>query len=85
MTVISEGEGEATEPVDNRARRALGAARGCSLDGLAGEESDEGLLLCGREPAALLQAQAAEPTDGTARAEGREPLEQCRGPLRGES
>lgn len=85
MTVISEGEGEATEPVDNRARRALGAARGCSLDGLAGEESDGGPLLCGREPAALLQAQAADPTDGTARAEGREPLEQCRGPLRGES
>ncbi|XP_019588317.2 NHS-like protein 1 isoform X3 [Rhinolophus sinicus] len=85
MTVISEGEGEATEPVDNRARCALGAARGCSLDGLAGEESVEGPLLCGREPAALLQAQAADPTDGTARAEGREPLEQCRGPLRGES
>nr|XP_019588319.1 PREDICTED: NHS-like protein 1 isoform X3 [Rhinolophus sinicus] len=85
MTVISEGEGEATEPVDNRARCALGAARGCSLDGLAGEESDGGPLLCCREPAALLQAQAADPTDGTARAEGREPLEQCRGPLRGES
>ncbi|KAM5285305.1 NHS-like protein 1 isoform 2-T2 [Hipposideros larvatus] len=85
MTVISEGEGEATEPVDNRARRALGAARGCSLEGLAGDEMDEGSLLCGREPATLLQAQAAGPTDGTAGAKGRDPLEQCGGALREES
>lgn len=85
MTVISEGEGEATEPVDNRARRALGAARGRSLEGLAGGEMDEGSLLCGREPATLLQAQAAGPTYGTAGAKGRDPLEQCGGPLREES
>ncbi|XP_054426003.1 NHS-like protein 1 isoform X2 [Pteronotus mesoamericanus] len=85
MTVISEGEGEALEPVDSRARRALGAARGCSLDGLAGDALDEGSLLCGGEPAALLRAQAAGPADGTASAEGRGPSALCGGPPREES
>ncbi|XP_015988167.2 NHS-like protein 1 isoform X4 [Rousettus aegyptiacus] len=80
MTVISEGEGEATEPADARARRALGAARECSPDGLAGDEMGDG-----REPAALLQAQASGLADGTAGAEGRDPLEQCGGPRREES
>ncbi|CAK6446636.1 unnamed protein product [Pipistrellus nathusii] len=69
MTVISEGEGEATEPADTRARRVLGAARGCSLDGLVGDDMVGGSLQCG-------------PADGTASAQGRGPLEQCRGPLR---
>ncbi|XP_005859197.1 PREDICTED: NHS-like protein 1 [Myotis brandtii] len=69
MTVISEGEGEATEPVDTRARRVLGAARGCSLDGLVGDDMDGGSLQCG-------------PADGTTGAQGRGPSEQCEGPLR---
>ncbi|KAM9667272.1 NHS-like protein 1 isoform 2-T2 [Trichechus inunguis] len=125
MTVISEGEGEAVEPVDSRARRALGAARGGSLDGMArsdmdegsllrGEEAaepvdsrarralgaarggsldgmarsdmDEGSLLRGEEAAASLRAKApADPADGRARTEGRNPLGQCGGPLREES
>ncbi|XP_016060400.1 PREDICTED: NHS-like protein 1 isoform X2 [Miniopterus natalensis] len=72
MTVISEGEGEATEPGDSRARCALGAARGCSLDGLAGEEVHEDSLRCG-------------PAGGTVSAQGRDPSEQCGGPLREES
>ncbi|KAF6115274.1 NHS like 1 [Phyllostomus discolor] len=75
MTVISEGEGEALEPADGRARHALGAARGCSLGGLEGDEMDEGSLLCGVEPTALLRAQASGPADGTASAEGRDPSE----------
>ncbi|KAM9234147.1 LOW QUALITY PROTEIN: NHS-like protein 1 [Dugong dugon] len=125
MTVISEGEGEAVEPVDSRARRALGAARGGSLDGMArsdmdegsllrGEEAaepvdsrarralgaarggsldgmarsdmDEGSLLRGEEATASLRAKApADPADGRARTEGRNPLGQCGGPLREES
>ncbi|KAM7135842.1 NHS-like protein 1 isoform 2-T2 [Molossus nigricans] len=72
MTVISEGEGEAVEPVDSRARRALDAARGCSLDGLVGAHMDQDSRLCG-------------PAGGAARGEGRAPSEQCGGPLRGES
>ncbi|KAK1338059.1 LOW QUALITY PROTEIN: hypothetical protein QTO34_001167 [Cnephaeus nilssonii] len=67
MTVISEGEGEATEPVDTRARRVLGAARGCSLDGLVGDDMVGGSLQCG-------------PADGTTSAQGRGPSEQCGGP-----
>ncbi|XP_047275069.1 NHS-like protein 1 isoform X6 [Homo sapiens] len=85
MTVISEGEGEAVEPVDSIARGALGAAEGCSLDGLAREEMDEGGLLCGEGPAASLQPQAPGPVDGTASAEGREPSPQCGGSLSEES
>ncbi|XP_053520830.1 NHS-like protein 1 isoform X3 [Artibeus jamaicensis] len=73
MTVISEGEGEASEPGDSRARHALGAARGCSLGGLEGDEMDEGSLLCGVEPTTLLRAQASGPADGTASVEGRHP------------
>ncbi|XP_008054497.1 NHS-like protein 1 isoform X1 [Carlito syrichta] len=70
MTVISEGEAEAVEPVDSRACGALGAAQGCSLDGLAGDEMDEGSLLCGEEPAPSLRPPAPGPADGTAGAEG---------------
>lgn len=78
MTVISEGEGEATESVDSRALRAPGTTRGCSLDGLAGDDVDEHSLLCAGAPA----PGAAE---GPAGAEGRDPSEQYGGPLRGES
>jgi len=85
MTVISEGEGEAMEPVDNRARWALGAARGCSLDGLVGGEMDKGSPLCGGEPAASLQAQGPGPAEGTVSAQGTDPAEQCGGRLREES
>ncbi|KAM8788342.1 NHS-like protein 1 isoform 2-T2 [Rhynchonycteris naso] len=85
MTVISEGEGEAVEPADNRARRGPDPARRCSLDGLVGDEMEEGSPLCGAEPSALLRAQASGPADGAARVEGRGPLEQCGGPLREES
>ncbi|XP_031535873.2 NHS-like protein 1 isoform X1 [Vicugna pacos] len=82
MTVISEGEGEATEAIDSRAPRAPGAARGCSLDGLAGDEMDESSLFCGVESAASLGAQAAGPTEGRASAAGRDLSEQREGPLR---
>ncbi|XP_059256796.1 NHS-like protein 1 isoform X2 [Mustela nigripes] len=85
MTVISEGEGEALEPVDNRAHWALDTARGCSLDGLVGGETDRGSLLCGGEPAASLQVQGPSPTDGPVRTEGADPAEQSGGPLREES
>lgn len=85
MTVISEGEGEAVEPVDSVAHGALGVEEGCSLDGLAREEMDEGSLLCGEGPAASLQPQAPGPVDGTASAEGREPSPQCGGSLSEES
>ncbi|XP_035152740.1 NHS-like protein 1 isoform X8 [Callithrix jacchus] len=85
MTVISEGEGEAMEPVDSRACGALGTAEGCSLDGLAREEMDEGGLLCGEGPAASLQPPALRPMDGTAGAEGRAPSPQCGGSLSEES
>ncbi|XP_037595139.1 NHS-like protein 1 isoform X6 [Cebus imitator] len=85
MTVISEGEGEAMEPVDSRACGALGAAEGCSLDGLAREEMDEGGLLCGEGPAVSLQPPALRPVDGTAGAEGRVPSPQCGGSLSEES
>ncbi|XP_069345018.1 NHS-like protein 1 isoform X2 [Eulemur rufifrons] len=76
MTVISEGEGEATEPGDGRARGALGAAKGCSLDGLAGDEMDEGSAFCTEEPAASLRPQAPGPADGAASAEDRDPSAQ---------
>uniref|UniRef100_A0A8C3YBJ8 NHS like 1 n=1 Tax=Catagonus wagneri TaxID=51154 RepID=A0A8C3YBJ8_9CETA len=85
MTVISEGEGEATESVDSRALRAPGAARGCSLDGLARDDLDEGSLLCGGGPAAPLGVPALGPVEGPASAEARDPPEQRGGPLRGES
>uniref|UniRef100_A0A2K6TUP4 NHS like 1 n=1 Tax=Saimiri boliviensis boliviensis TaxID=39432 RepID=A0A2K6TUP4_SAIBB len=85
MTVISEGEGEAMEPVDSRACGALGAAEGCSLDGLAREEMDEGGSLCGEGPAASLQPPALRPVDGTAGAEGRASSPQCGGSLSEES
>ncbi|XP_043312985.1 NHS-like protein 1 isoform X2 [Cervus canadensis] len=83
MTVISEGEGEATEPVDSAAFRAPGAARGCSLDGLAGGGVDEGSLLCAGGPAAPLGAQAPGPAVGLPSAEGGGPSEQ-RGGLAGD-
>nr|XP_039323579.1 NHS-like protein 1 isoform X2 [Saimiri boliviensis boliviensis] len=85
MTVISEGEGEAMEPVDSRACGALGAAEGCSLDRLAREEMDEGGPLCGEGPAASLQPPALRPVDGTAGAEGRASSPQCGGSLSEES
>uniref|UniRef100_A0A452S3N8 NHS like 1 n=1 Tax=Ursus americanus TaxID=9643 RepID=A0A452S3N8_URSAM len=85
MTVISEGEGEAMEPVDSRARWALGAARGCSLDGLVGGETDKGSLLCGGEPATSLPVQGPGPADGTVGAQGTDPAQQCGGPVQGES
>ncbi|KAM9679409.1 NHS-like protein 1 isoform 4-T4 [Dama dama] len=83
MTVISEGEGEATEPVDSVAFRAPGAARGCSLDGLAGGGVDEGSLLCAGGPAAPLGTQAPGPAVGLPSAEGGGPSEQ-RGGLAGD-
>ncbi|XP_008571437.1 PREDICTED: NHS-like protein 1 isoform X1 [Galeopterus variegatus] len=79
MTVISEGEGEAVEPVDSRAHWDLGIAKGCSLDGLVGDEMDEGSLFCGEEPIASLQPEAPDS------AKGRGPSEQCGGSLREES
>ncbi|XP_045670724.1 NHS-like protein 1 isoform X4 [Ursus americanus] len=85
MTVISEGEGEAMEPVDSRARWALGAARGCSLDGLVGGETDKGSLLCGGEPATSLPVQGPGPADGTVGAQSTDPAQQCGGPVQGES
>ncbi|XP_016047389.2 NHS-like protein 1 isoform X2 [Erinaceus europaeus] len=99
MTVISEGEGEAVEPVDNRPALALVAAKGCSLAGAAalvaakgcsladsgGDQMNEGSLLCGGEPTASLQSQLPGSTDVMAGAEGRDPSEQIRGPLREES
>ncbi|XP_045400411.1 NHS-like protein 1 isoform X3 [Lemur catta] len=85
MTVISEGEGEATEPVDGRARGALGAAKGCSLAGLAGGEMDEGSAFCTEEPAASLRPQAPGTADGAASAEDRDPSEQRGGSPREES
>ncbi|CAI9173575.1 unnamed protein product [Rangifer tarandus platyrhynchus] len=83
MTVISEGEGEATEPVDSTAFRAPGAAKGCSLDGLVGGGVDEGSLLCAGGPAAPLGAQAPGPAVGLPSAEGGSPSEQ-RGGLAGD-
>nr|XP_008534651.1 PREDICTED: NHS-like protein 1 [Equus przewalskii] len=74
MTVISEGEGEAMEPADDRAPWTVGTARGCPLDGLAGDDIFEGSLLCGREPAASLRAPSPGPAGGTATAEGGGPL-----------
>ncbi|XP_029413981.1 NHS-like protein 1 isoform X3 [Nannospalax galili] len=68
MTVISEGEGEPAEPVDNRASRALDAVKGCSLDSLAGQEVDQGCLPSVEESASV---------DRTGRAEARSPSEQC--------
>ncbi|XP_023369259.1 NHS-like protein 1 isoform X2 [Otolemur garnettii] len=85
MTVISEGEGEATESVDSRARGAPGTAQGCSLDGRAGDEMDEGRPLCSEEPAASLQPPAPGPANGTASVGDREQSEQCGGSLKEES
>ncbi|XP_006885064.1 PREDICTED: NHS-like protein 1 [Elephantulus edwardii] len=74
MTVISEGEGEAPEPVDSRARRGLGAARGGSLDGVARSDTDLDSLLRAEE--ALLEPACSE---------DRDPLGQCGAPPREES
>lgn len=71
MTVISEGEGEPAEPADNKVRRALDTTRGCSLDRLAGQETDRGSPLCSEEPASV---------DGIGRAKDDGPSEQCGGP-----
>nr|XP_045014250.1 NHS-like protein 1 isoform X2 [Jaculus jaculus] len=70
MTVISEGEGEAPEPADGRARRPLDAAKGCALDTLAAQEVDQGRLPCAMEPSSA---------DGAGRAEGKGLSEQGRG------
>lgn len=70
MTVISEGEGEPAESADNKAHRALDAAKECSLDRLVGQEMDLDSLLCSEEPASV---------DGIGRAEGNGPSEQCEG------
>ncbi|XP_019807022.2 NHS-like protein 1 isoform X3 [Tursiops truncatus] len=85
MTVISEGEGEATEPVDSRALRPLGALRGRSLEALVGDGVGEGSLLCAGQPAASRGAQAPGPTEGRPSAEGTDPSEQRGGPQREES
>ncbi|KAM6185234.1 NHS-like protein 1 [Rhynchocyon petersi] len=81
MTVISEGEGEAGEPVDSRARRALGAARAGSLDGVGGSDGDEGSLLRGEQPATSVGAEVPlGPADRSAGPEDRDPhLGQCGG------
>ncbi|XP_036024622.1 NHS-like protein 1 isoform X3 [Onychomys torridus] len=70
MTVISEGEGEPTEPADNREHRALDAARGCSLDRLEGQTVDRDSLPCREDPASV---------DGLGRAEGKGLSEHCGG------
>lgn len=70
MTVISEGEGEPAEPTDNKAHRALDAARESSLDRLVGQEMDLDSLLCSEEPTSV---------DGIERAKGNGPSEQCEG------
>ncbi|XP_054553843.1 LOW QUALITY PROTEIN: NHS-like protein 1 [Talpa occidentalis] len=85
MTVISEGEGEAVEPVDNGALRTLGSASARSQNGPAREDADAGGLLCGGGPATPRHAQAPGPADGMAGAEGKEPSEQGRCSLREES
>ncbi|XP_060023474.1 NHS-like protein 1 isoform X1 [Lagenorhynchus albirostris] len=85
MTVISEGEGEATEPVDSRALRPLGALRGRSLEALVGDGVGEGSLLCAGQPAASRGAQAPGPTEGRPSAEGTDPSEERGGPQREES
>ncbi|XP_022413453.1 NHS-like protein 1 isoform X1 [Delphinapterus leucas] len=85
MTVISEGEGEATEPVDSRALRPLGTLRGRSLEALVGDGVGEGSLLCAGQPAASRGAQAPGPTEGRPSAEGTGPSEQRGGPQREES
>ncbi|KAG8510879.1 NHS-like protein 1 [Galemys pyrenaicus] len=72
MTVISEGEGEAVEPVDNGALR--GPASASSLNGPTREEVDEGSQLCGGEPGPPLQAQAPGPADGVAGVERQGPI-----------
>lgn len=70
MTVISEGEGEPAEPVNNKAHQTQDAARGCSLDRLVGQEMKQDSLLCSGEPAFV---------DGLGRTEANGPLEQCGG------
>ncbi|XP_048654836.1 NHS-like protein 1 isoform X3 [Marmota marmota marmota] len=85
MTVISEGEGEPVEPADNRAHQALDSTKACSLDGLAGEEMDEGSLLCDEGPVTSMQPRAPRRTNGVARTEDRDPPEQCGGTGREES
>lgn len=85
MTVISEGEGEPVEPADSRAHQTPDGTKGCSLDGLAGEEMDEGSLLCDEGPATSLQPRAPGHTNGAARTEDRVPAEQCGGTGREES
>ncbi|XP_047413060.1 NHS-like protein 1 isoform X4 [Sciurus carolinensis] len=85
MTVISEGEGEPVEPADPRAHRALDGTKGCSLDGMAGEEMDEGSLLCDEGPVTSPQAQAPGRINGAARTGDRDPPEQSGGASREES
>ncbi|XP_045150316.1 NHS-like protein 1 isoform X2 [Echinops telfairi] len=86
MTVISEGEGEAPEPADSRARRTLGAARGGSLDGVARGDVAADSLLRDEAPATSLWAQAAPgPPDQKASPLDRDPPAQRAGPQAAES
>lgn len=55
MIVISEGEGEVMEFVDDRVFWIVGIVRGCSLDGLVGDDIFEGSLFCGRELVVFLR------------------------------
>ncbi|XP_037698105.1 NHS-like protein 1 isoform X2 [Choloepus didactylus] len=79
MTVICEGDGEAAEPADARARRASGAARGGALDGPAGPGMDRA-----DEPAALLGTPAPGPADARPGPDGRDLSAQSAEPPREE-
>ncbi|XP_072499545.1 NHS-like protein 1 isoform X3 [Notamacropus eugenii] len=84
MTVISEGEGEAMEPTENRIHRTSGVGREKEIDGFTGTEMDTGDLHYSEEHSSK-GAQAPNHLDAMDKAVSKALSGQCRSSLREES
>uniref|UniRef100_A0A5F8HHA7 NHS like 1 n=1 Tax=Monodelphis domestica TaxID=13616 RepID=A0A5F8HHA7_MONDO len=84
MTVISEGEGEATEPTENRLHRTAGVGREKEMDGFTGNEMDTSDLPYSEECGSK-GAQAPNHVDSTDKTASKTLSGQCRSSLREES
>ncbi|XP_036622374.1 NHS-like protein 1 isoform X1 [Trichosurus vulpecula] len=84
MTVISEGEGEAMEPTENRIHRTSGVGREKETDGFTGNEMDTGDLRYSEEHGSK-GAQAPNHLDAIDKTVSKALSGQCRSSLREES
>ncbi|XP_074165801.1 NHS-like protein 1 isoform X5 [Sminthopsis crassicaudata] len=84
MTVISEGEGEAMEPTENRIHRTSGVGREKEMDGFSGNPMDTSELPYSEEQGSK-EAQAPNHLDAVDKVVSKVLSGQCRSSLREES